>query len=472
MMDSFNRSLQLLQASLSKLIMDNEIKLAFIKLEMNALESKMNADEAADKSSADLNEAEQLFAKLNRNNGSQLDIFRTGPGVAAENLVAGQMPLHQSDAGAPASDFSILDASRLIDLMVAVLPAAATVEDTSQPIKPVVKQRTVFPVDEPATNEPAADSIPIPLPRRSNAIFPAIIQKQFTLMQMQMQICCFFFSCTEKSDRRLCRNRRLLDARIVAADKSRDERRRGHTRRPPTERPAKTDSVPKRSERQRNAQGVRRRQVRHLLVEPALQQRPGQCLQREFQNYHVGRRSDDETARDFHRIKSSGGRLFDIVASQLSNIVRCSFDHIRRFHYFPLQDNVNEMAWSGDGQMLATGSQAGYVQLWNRQGSDLFKLKNHSEDVHVLKWNPKGTLLASGGVDHRIVLWDAVYFQNKCSFTSQSGPILGLHWQSDDTFVYHCDGSDFHLLQIGNPAAAATYNDHKVPFSSCSQRSA
>ena len=55
--------------------------------------------------------------------------------------------------------------------------------------------------------------------------------------------------------------------------------------------------------------------------------------------------------------------------------------------------------------MLASGSWDDSVMLWSKDGHRLNKLKGHKTDVEAVAWSPDGALLASGGDDDKIFFW-------------------------------------------------------------------
>ncbi len=69
---------------------------------------------------------------------------------------------------------------------------------------------------------------------------------------------------------------------------------------------------------------------------------------------------------------------------------------------------VYSMAFSSDGQMLATGGTADHeVRLWRvSDGSEMFLLSGHGGWVTSLAFSPDGSLLATAGTDGNVMLWE------------------------------------------------------------------
>lgn len=68
---------------------------------------------------------------------------------------------------------------------------------------------------------------------------------------------------------------------------------------------------------------------------------------------------------------------------------------------------VNGLAWSPDGQRLASASDDSNVKLWDRQGRLSGELRAHTDDVTSIAWSPEGNLIATGSRDRTVRLWDA-----------------------------------------------------------------
>jgi eukaryotic-like serine/threonine-protein kinase len=71
---------------------------------------------------------------------------------------------------------------------------------------------------------------------------------------------------------------------------------------------------------------------------------------------------------------------------------------------------INALAFSADGQVLASASQDGTARLWNprRQffGKDPPVVLRHGDQVQSVSFSPDGQTVASGGLDQKVRLWD------------------------------------------------------------------
>jgi len=127
---------------------------------------------------------------------------------------------------------------------------------------------------------------------------------------------------------------------------------------------------------------------------------------------------------------------------------------------------VNSVAWSPDGQRLASASDC-TVRLWNAQsGKPLRTLGRHSQFVTGVTWSPDGRRLLSASENGTVCLWDAQSGKELWTFGSRGG-CSSVAWSPDGQRLASASGNWTILLwdtQNGEPLR--TLKGHKGPVHS------
>ena len=90
------------------------------------------------------------------------------------------------------------------------------------------------------------------------------------------------------------------------------------------------------------------------------------------------------------------------------------------------------MAFSPDGQRLASGSDDGTVKLWDSAtGKELFARKGHDDLVYSVAFSPDGQRLASGSKDKTVKIWDSVTGKELFSLKGHAHEVFGLAFSPD-----------------------------------------
>lgn len=73
-------------------------------------------------------------------------------------------------------------------------------------------------------------------------------------------------------------------------------------------------------------------------------------------------------------------------------------------HSWPTPGRVQSIAVDADGSVIA-GMQNGYIYVFDKAGNKLQSLQGHRESVETICLSPARRLMASGGIDSKVILW-------------------------------------------------------------------
>ncbi|MDE0681276.1 MAG: sigma-70 family RNA polymerase sigma factor [Candidatus Poribacteria bacterium] len=116
-----------------------------------------------------------------------------------------------------------------------------------------------------------------------------------------------------------------------------------------------------------------------------------------------------------------------------------------RLHNFvgEARDNVNSMAFSPDGNTLASPLDNGTIRLWNTQTGELSRiLIGHTYHVSCVAFSPDGKMLASGSYDGTLRLWDAETGELRNTRTGYTSAVVNVSFSPDGNTVASAMGDD------------------------------
>ena len=109
---------------------------------------------------------------------------------------------------------------------------------------------------------------------------------------------------------------------------------------------------------------------------------------------------------------SVGGRRFAISTEQSAVVQLFEVSSGREIQLIGHQDFVSGIAFSPDGELLATGSVDASIRLWSaKDGRNIATLTGHMEEATDVAFSPDGRTLASVGFHSTVMFWHVPTFR-------------------------------------------------------------
>ncbi|XP_057752696.1 uncharacterized protein LOC130970588 [Arachis stenosperma] len=112
-------------------------------------------------------------------------------------------------------------------------------------------------------------------------------------------------------------------------------------------------------------------------------------------------------------------------------------------------DSVSSLAFSHNGQFLASGSLDGIVQVWDVFGNLKGTLEGPGGGIEWLRWHPRGHILLAGSEDSTVWMWNAERAAFLNMFAGHGASVTCGDFTPDGKII--CTGSDDATLRIWNP---------------------
>ncbi|HWN10187.1 MAG TPA: WD40 repeat domain-containing protein [Pyrinomonadaceae bacterium] len=108
----------------------------------------------------------------------------------------------------------------------------------------------------------------------------------------------------------------------------------------------------------------------------------------------------------------------------------------------PTRNEVTAIAFSPEGQKLATGASDRMISIWNLQtGLAQSSFRKHESSINALAFSHDGQLLASGGDDRTIVLWEVAAGKSKRTFKGHDQTVTSLAFSADGQLLASGSGN-------------------------------
>jgi serine/threonine protein kinase len=118
-----------------------------------------------------------------------------------------------------------------------------------------------------------------------------------------------------------------------------------------------------------------------------------------------------------------------------------------QFVYHGHSGRVNGLAWSPNGQRIASVSYDKSIQVWDSSNGKKFIIyRNTSSGLNTISWSPDGRYLASGGNDKMVQVWDAITRNNIFTYRGHTGYITSVCWSPDGKLL--ASASVDHTMQV------------------------
>ena len=123
---------------------------------------------------------------------------------------------------------------------------------------------------------------------------------------------------------------------------------------------------------------------------------------------------------------------------------------------------------SPDGALLATGTAAGEVILWDpTSGSEVKRIRSHTARVTGLDFSPNGEMIATSSIDKSVRIWDVSSGKRMTTLEGHSGSVWGVTFSPDGGLLASFgDDTTTRLWEVKNGSLVTVLEGHTEDVSS------
>jgi WD40 repeat protein len=165
-------------------------------------------------------------------------------------------------------------------------------------------------------------------------------------------------------------------------------------------------------------------------------------------------------------VLSPDGKVLAYATNGL--IVRCEVSTGKMMDSFRTPPMMHALASSPDGKLLATGGYDNGVYVYQADGGKLVHtLKGHNGRVFALAFSEDGKILASGSGDSAVLLWDVEKGKQVTKLHEEQSGIRGLAFTTDGKFVVTAGNAGLlHLWHVESGKLLRRFQGH-IGASTC-----
>jgi tetratricopeptide (TPR) repeat protein len=98
--------------------------------------------------------------------------------------------------------------------------------------------------------------------------------------------------------------------------------------------------------------------------------------------------------------------------------------------------SVFSVAFSPDSRLLASAAYGGKIKVWSvPEGKETATLPGHADAANCVAWSPNGKMLVSGGTDRTVKLWEVADPKEVRTLTGHSSGVTSVAWSPDQRTI-------------------------------------